>query len=193
MPKSSLMSTKSIGNEGALQYYWHVHHKVLCEALTEPIQNRIDYIRSSKPKDEVETRLRCMTPVLHPERLPVEWREADAKFNEADAKFSEAYAKFSEAYAKWREADAKRMEAYAKWREADAKRREAYAKWREADAKWREAYAKWREADAKLKEAYAKWREADAKCLPRIKALHKEEHPDCPWDGTTIFPRSKVS
>ena len=117
------MSTKSIGNEGALQYYWHVHHKVLCEALIEPIQNRIDYIRSSKPKDEIETRLRCMTPVLHPERLPVEWREAHAKLEEADAK----------------------------------------------------------------------WREAYAKHMPEIEALHKKEHPNCPWDGKTIFPKGEVA
>ena len=105
------MPTKSVGNEGALQYYWHVHHEVLFEALTQPIQNRIDYIRSSKPKDEIETRLRCMTPVLHPGELPAKWREA-----------------------------------------------------------------------------YAKLEEAGAKCLPQIEALHKKEHPDCPWDGKTIFP-----
>ena len=47
--------------------------------LTEPIEDRIAYIKSSKPKDEIETRLRWMTPVLHPERLPVEWTDAFAK------------------------------------------------------------------------------------------------------------------
>ena len=127
-----------------LEFYWHVHHEVLCEALTEPIQNRIDYIKRYKYASEVETRLRCMTPVLHPERLPVEWEEA---------------------YAKWKEAGEKREEAYAKWEEADAKRREAYAKRREAYAKW----------------------------LPQIEALHKQEHPDCPWNGKTIFPKGEVA
>ena len=92
-----------------LEFYWHVHHEVLCEALTEPIQNRIDYIKRYKYASEVETRLRCMTPVLHPERLPVEWEEA-----------------------------------------------------------------------------YAKW-------LPQIEALHKKEHPNCPWDGKTIFPKGEVA
>jgi hypothetical protein len=135
-------------------YYWHVHHQVLCEALTEPIQNRIFYIKECKSPSEVETRLRCMTPVFHPERLPAKWREADAK---------------------WREAYAKREEADAKWEEADAKWREAYA----------EAYAKWREADTKRRVAYAK-------CLPQIEKLHKQEHPDCPWDGKTIFPETRA-
>ena len=170
IPGESIMTTLT----KAPEYYWHVHHEVLCEALTEPIQNRISYIRSTKPKGEVETRLRCMTPVLHPERLPVEWSEAYAKRREADAKRREADAKLSEAYAK-------RSEADAKWEEADAKWREAYAELEEAGAKWREADAKW-------SEACAKWSEAYAKCLPQIEALHKKEHPDCPWDGKTIFP-----
>ena len=72
------------------QYYWHIHHEILCEALTEPIQNRIDHIKKFKDPSEVETRLRCMTPVLHPERLPVEWTDVYAKLSEAYAKLSEA-------------------------------------------------------------------------------------------------------
>ena len=80
------------------EFYWHVHHERLCEVLTEPIQNRIDYIKSSKPKNEVKTRLRLLKPVQHPEKLPREWLEADAKRRkEADR----------EAYVKWMEADAK--------------------------------------------------------------------------------------
>src|ERR1039457_2450186 len=94
--------------------YWHVHHEVLCEVLTEPIQNRIDYIKSSKPEAEIETRLWCMTPILHLERLPKERREGDAKG----------------------------VYAYAKY-------------------------------------------------LPPIEKLHKEEHPNCPWNGKTIFPKAK--
>ena len=105
------------------EYYWHVHHEVLCEALTGPLQNRIDYIMKYKAPSEVDTRLRLLTPVLHSQSLPAQWKEA--------------YAKRKEAYAKRKEADAKR-------KEADAKRKEAYAKWNEAYAKWKEADAKWR-------------------------------------------------
>lgn len=47
-------------------YYWHVHHEVLAEALTEPIQNRINYIKQSKATDEVPTRLHLMRPVVNP-------------------------------------------------------------------------------------------------------------------------------
>ena len=47
--------------------------------------------------------------------------------------------------------------------------------------KAREAYYKAREASW---EAYYNAREA---YTPQIEKLHKEEHPDCPWNGKTIF------
>ena len=82
-------------------FYWHIHHEILCEVLAEPIENRIRYIRENKPKHEIETRLRLMRPVKHPKRLPSEWKEADQKRKEA-------YQKWKEAYQKWEEADQKR-------------------------------------------------------------------------------------
>ena len=88
---------------------WHVHHDILLQRLKEPIENRVDYIKSTKPKSEIPIRLRLLRP-------------------------AKGLGK-TEAYAKRREADAKWREAYAKRREADAKRREADAKRREADAK----------------------------------------------------------
>jgi len=29
--------------------------------------------------------------------------------------------------------------------------------------------------------------------MPKLEALHKQEHPDCPWDGHTIFPKEARS
>ena len=89
--------------------YWHIHHEILIEETTN-IQERIDYIRANKPEKEIPLRLKLMTPVLHPEKLPSSFRKA--------------------------------------W-EAYDKAREAYR--------------------------------------PQIEKLHKEEHPDCPWNGKTIF------
>ena len=45
---------------------WHVHHGTLWEVLTEPIKNRIAYIKSDKPKHEVATRLRLLKPIIGP-------------------------------------------------------------------------------------------------------------------------------
>ena len=119
--------------------YWHIHHEILIEETTD-IQERIDYIKEGKPEDEIPLRLKLMTPVLHPEKLPVSFRKA--------------------------------------W-EALIKAREAY------DKAW-EAYDKVKAWEAYIKagEAYIKTSKA---CAPQIEKLHREEHPDCPWNGKTIF------
>ena len=43
---------------------WHVHHETLAERLTEPIKNRIAYIKSDKPAHEIDTRLRLLKPMV---------------------------------------------------------------------------------------------------------------------------------
>ncbi len=50
------------------QWYWHVHHEKLVEILTEPIANRIAYIKNYK-KDSIDTRLHFMRPV---QNIPAE-------------------------------------------------------------------------------------------------------------------------
>ena len=57
-------------------------------------------------------------------------------------------------------------EADQKWEETCQKRGEAYQKWMEADQKWDEVYRQHK---------------------PQLEALHKIEHPNCPWDGKSIF------
>src|SRR3990167_3448455 len=46
-----------------LKMYWHIHHEVLVENLTEPLKNRIAYIKESKPKNEVALRLKLLKKV----------------------------------------------------------------------------------------------------------------------------------
>jgi len=43
---------------------WHVHHAVLSEIVTKPIENRILYILINKPEREQALRLRLMRPAL---------------------------------------------------------------------------------------------------------------------------------
>ena len=57
----------------------HVHHSLIAiEQLTEPIENRISYIRMYKPEGEVEMRLRLLRELTEEEvdQLPQGWREA---------------------------------------------------------------------------------------------------------------------
>lgn len=50
--------------------YWHIHHTTLAEALTEPLQNRIDFIERNKPKNQVAWRLHSINRVNDDPRWP---------------------------------------------------------------------------------------------------------------------------
>ena len=102
-----------------IKFYWHIHHDVLVEPLTEPIKNRIEFIKENKPKGEIALRLKLLKPVKG--KLPAEVvkaREAYDKAWEALNKAGEAYDKAGEAYDKAGEALNKAREAYDKAREA---------------------------------------------------------------------------
>ena len=116
-------------------FAWHVHHETLIEPLTEPIENRIAYIKQAKPASEVELRLRLLKPVQG---------ELPAALDKARAALDKAWA------------------ALDKARAAHVKARAALDK-------------------------------ARAACMPEIEALHAIECPDCPWDGTSIFPKAGAS
>jgi hypothetical protein len=60
---AKLCGAKNI-NDDYTDFWWHIHHEVLVEQLSEPVRARINYIKSDKPKDEVELRLKLLKPVL---------------------------------------------------------------------------------------------------------------------------------
>ena len=91
-----------------LKYYWHLHHDILLESLTEPLKNRINFIKKEKPKNEIKLRLKLFRPFKG--KLPVK----TAKALEAYDKALEAYDKAREAYDKAREAYDKAWEVYDK-------------------------------------------------------------------------------
>ena len=64
-------------------WWWCVHHEIHCEPLTEPVENRVKYVRENKASHEIATRLRELAPVLHPERLPALLVEARRACDEA--------------------------------------------------------------------------------------------------------------
>jgi len=105
-----------------LKYYWHIHHEILVEALTEPLKNRIKYIKENKPKDEIELRLKLIKPVKG--KLPSEFIKADQAFIKAIQAREKAWAKESQAWAKESQAFIKAYQAWAKANQAWAKARE---------------------------------------------------------------------
>ena len=104
--------------------YWHIHHDILAEPLTEPIENRIRFIKNNKHYHEVETRLRLMKPVRG--KLP-ELDKAGAEFVKARAEWDKAYAECVMTRAEWNK---------------------AYAEWNKARAEWDKARAEWDNASA---------------------------------------------
>jgi hypothetical protein len=141
--------------------WWCIHHEVILEPLTEPIENRVRFIRERKAAHEVETRLRAMRPVKGP--LPMEVQQAGAAW----------------------------QQAYAAWRQAGAAWQQAGAAWQQAYAAWQQAYAAWQQAYAAYQQADAAWRQALREHAPEIDALFAVECADVPWgpDGL-VFPES---
>ena len=64
---ANLTGANLTGADG-LDIWWHVHHEILYEQLTEPIRNRILYIKNEKAKNEttkqIKLRLKLLKPVL---------------------------------------------------------------------------------------------------------------------------------
>ena len=58
---------KFVKTKGTVQkMYWHIHHEVLMEYLTEPLKNRIEYIKTNKPEHERDIRLKLLKAVKAP-------------------------------------------------------------------------------------------------------------------------------
>lgn len=142
------------------KFYWHIHHNVLLEPLTELLKNRIDYIKQNKPKDEIELRLKLLKPVKG--KLPDEVIRAGI-----------AYTK-----------------AYNVYRKIDNKCQSTI--WNDImiapNNKVWTTYCKVEITYTRALDAYVLALKAHKK---QINKLHKQECPNCPWNGKTIFPNKK--
>ena len=107
----------------------HCHHDILVEYCYD-YQERVDYIKKKKPKNEIKTRLKLFK-ILPNEAL----KDIPAKYLKANEKWDEISKKWDEAHKKWLEACKKRVEAHNKWLETHNKRVEAHNKWLETHNK----------------------------------------------------------
>ena len=121
-----------------LQFYWHINHDMLL-GCSANIQERIDFIRSFKPAEEVGIRLWLMKPVQG--ELPAAVVRAGAERHRA---------------------------------------------WAECNKPWAERNNVWAEHD----KALAEYNKTLSDNAIAIEALHRQECPDCPWNGHTIFPEA---
>ena len=79
---------------------WCIHHGREWEKLTEPIENRIDYILSYKAKTEQITRLDNMRPVSEASKTVVlsAWKAYDKAIATAEKAYNKATATARKAY-----------------------------------------------------------------------------------------------
>jgi hypothetical protein len=152
------------------EWYWHIHHELLCEPLTGPLENRLTYIREHKPEAERETRLRLIHPVVG--ALPTALVKARALLIKARADYNEAQAAHYRARMTY---DAARM-TYDAARALLVGARTAYD-----------------DARAVYYKARMTYDEEMTASLPALEALHAVECPHCPWDGKSIFPGKEAT
>ena len=70
------------------EYAWHVHHDVMVEALTEPIETRAAYITENKEPEEVPLRARLLKRVQG--ALPTEVVQAEEARDQAREAYHQA-------------------------------------------------------------------------------------------------------
>ena len=81
--------------------YWHCHDNILCE-YDNDYQERVEYIKAIKPKNEIETRLRLFKKVKG--KLPKELIKAWEKWEKARKKWLKVKGECAEAKDKYDEA-----------------------------------------------------------------------------------------
>jgi hypothetical protein len=135
-------------------FFWHVHHDTLLE-WSDDINKRIEFIKTKKPANEIETRLKLLQRVKGelPEEVIGTWN--------ACKKVEDTFYKAQDAYDKARNA------CYKAW---DARLYDIYKK----------AWNVYNKAYDAYKKAWDAHNEAIVDHLPEIELLHKQECRNCP-------------
>lgn len=100
-------------------FYWHVHHNIAIEWCYD-YDERLESIKSHKPKEEQEVRIKLLQPVLG--KLPSKLTKAGLAYDKARLAYIEA----RDAYDEARDAYIKTSAAYNKARDAFIKAKHAY-------------------------------------------------------------------
>lgn len=145
------------------KFYWHIHHRRLLEPATEPIENRIEYIKCNKPPDEQELRLRLLKPVRS--TLPPDVVAAGIACAQAEITSRHANDVFNQ----------------ARYTRGISDSKEAEKRYTETLIDNNEKWYVFTQARDTLEKAIED-------NLTTIESLHAMECPDCPWDEDTIFP-----
>jgi hypothetical protein len=104
------------------EWAWLIHHEILAEPLTEPIESRIKWILENKT-DNVALRLRLLRPLVEDEamRSDAELGNAHAEYIKARAaEYSKVRDELTTAYAEYYKDRDRYIKAYAEYNKASA-------------------------------------------------------------------------
>ena len=69
----------NLRDDKKVKWHWHIHHEKLLEPLTEPLKNRVKYIKEEKAKyetpEQIKLRLKLMKRVKG--KLPKKWTDVE--------------------------------------------------------------------------------------------------------------------
>ena len=153
-------------------FAWHVHHDALVEELTEPLQNRIDYIKLHKPAHEIPTRLKLIK--IASGVLPA-WEQ----YKKVQASALEQYEKVkASAWEQYEKVEASAWEQYEKveasaWEQYEKVKASALEQYEKVKAS---AWEQYKKVQASALEQYEKI----------IKKLHKKQCGCTEWNGKEI-------
>jgi cell division septum initiation protein DivIVA len=165
----------------------HIHHEMVAEELSEPIEARIAYILAKKPRKEQALRLRLMRPVAAPALAEYERVTAPA-LAEYERVVAPAWAEYERVKAPaWAEYERVKAPAWAEYQRVVAP---ALAEYQRVVAP---AWAEYQRVEAP---ALAEYQRVEAAAGGEYERVTAAAHlaicvPDCPWDGETRFGAAK--
>ncbi len=180
---------------------FHCHHDKLYEYVFD-FDERVDYIKTEKPIEERELRLRLFR-MIPTDRLPYEMMELNAQRDKLNAQRDKLYAQLSKLDVQLGELDVQLGELdaqqdkffaqldklYAQLNKLNAQRDKLNARLDKLCAQLNKLNAQRDKLNAQLDKLYVQRGELNAKYTAYFEELHKELCLNCPWDGKTIFPK----
>jgi len=170
------------------EWAWLVHHEILAEPLTEPIENRIKWILENKT-DDVALRLRLLRPLVEDEamRSDAELNKAIDEYNKVSAEYYKVRAEWSKALDEYDKARAEQFKARAEYYKARAEYDKANAEYDKANAEQFKARAEYYKARDEYDKANAEYGKASVEYNKSATTHYHRLFPDSPWNGKTIF------
>jgi len=139
------------------KWCWHVHHEALCEVLTEPIEVRLEYVRTSKPPHEVPIRERLMKLVVEP--LPTLLVGAGDAYKQAWVAYKQAGDAYKQVWVAYKQ---------------------VWVAYKQVWVAYKQVWVAYKQAGDSYDQAWVAYVQARVACLPELLALHAIEC-GCEW------------